>query len=289
MSALSSLPLFHRVAGQRILVLGDGDAADAKRRLVERSGAVIEIDQARAVDEGVRLAFVAFDDPKACEIAAINLRCAGLLVNVVDRPDLCDFTTPSILERDPVLIAIATAGASAGLAKHLRLRLERLLPPTLGKLASALFNVRATLRRRFPDAAVRRRAIDEALRAGGTLDPLDPSAFERVEAWASTGTGGSLAGPMCITLGSDDPEDLTLRQMRWLGEAEVVCARGPVPEPILTRARADAVRIECDRRTCDGWQPDEVGAPVPPCVARARAITKAALTVICDRKTDIAD
>src|SRR3546814_8897751 len=63
------------------------------------------------MDRGERLAFSAHDDAAMCEADAIRLRDAGLLVNVVDRPELCDFTTPSILERDPVLIAIGTSGA----------------------------------------------------------------------------------------------------------------------------------------------------------------------------------
>jgi len=121
---IQSLPLFHQIQGQTILLLGEGEAAEPKRRLIERAGGVVIGEMQQAIDEGVRIAFVAFDDAKACEVAAINLRCAGLLVNVVDRPELCDFTTPSILDRDPLLIAIGTGGASAGLAKHVRLRME---------------------------------------------------------------------------------------------------------------------------------------------------------------------
>ena len=139
MSELQSLPLFHRIEGQSVLVLGDGETAEPKRRLVERAGGIVVDDQAQAIDEGVRIAFVAYEDAKACEVAAINLRCAGMIVNVVDQPDLCDFTTPSILDRNPVLIAVGTGGASAGLAKHIRLRLERILPDSLGQLAKSLF------------------------------------------------------------------------------------------------------------------------------------------------------
>lgn len=149
MAGIGSLPLFHRIRGQKVLVLGDGEAAAPKRRLVERAGGIIEDDMQRAVDEGVRIAFVAYDDARACENAAINLRCAGMLVNVVDMPALCDFTTPSILDRDPVLIAVGTGGASAGLAKHVRLRMERILPEKLGDLAKALFGARDRLRERF--------------------------------------------------------------------------------------------------------------------------------------------
>lgn len=243
MSTIASLPLFHQIAGQDVLVLGEGPAAEPKRRLVERAGGVVVDDLARAIDEGVRLAFIAYDDAKACEVAAINARCAGMLVNVVDRPELCDFTTPSILDRDPLLIAIGTGGASAGLAKHVRLRMERVLPATLGLLARALEAARPALRQRFPDGAERRRAVDAALREGGPLDPLDPEAFQQVEAWLAGSQTARSGAVFDITLTSADPEDLTLRQARLLGEADRLLLDGAVPQAILARARADAARL----------------------------------------------
>lgn len=242
MSKIASLPLFHQITGQQVLVLGDGPAAEPKRRLVERAGGVIIDDLARAVDEGVRLAFIAYDDVRACEVAAINARCAGMLVNVVDRPELCDFTTPSILDRDPLLVAIGTGGASAGLAKHVRLRLERVLPETLGALARALEAARPALRARFPDGADRRRFVDAALREGGVLDPFDPTSFQKVSAWIEGTDAANAAAVHAITLTSPDPEELTLRQARWLGEADLMLLDGDVPPAILARARADAER-----------------------------------------------
>lgn len=250
MAELASLPLFHQITGQSVLVLGDGEAAEPKRRLVERAGGVIIDDAGQAVDEGVRLAFVAYEDAKACEVAAINLRCAGMLVNVVDRPDLCDFTTPSLLDRTPLLIAVGTGGASAGLAKHVRLRLERILPQSLGALADALKAARPLLRKRYPDGAERRRAIDSALREGGALDPLDSDAHARVETWASQDTAAASSAFYAFSLSSADPEDLTVRQARLLGEADAVCAQGPVAAPILARARADALRLNCEAADC---------------------------------------
>ncbi|MFM7376981.1 MAG: bifunctional precorrin-2 dehydrogenase/sirohydrochlorin ferrochelatase [Erythrobacter sp.] len=260
MGQIASLPLFHQIAGQQVLVLGDGPAAEPKRRLVERAGGVIVEDFARAVDEGVRLAFIAYEDAKACEVAAINARCAGMLVNVVDRPELCDFTTPSILDRDPLLVAIGTGGASAGLAKHVRLRLERVLPATLGALARALEAARPVLRARLPDGADRRRAVDAALREGGPLDPLDPGAYERVAAWAEGLSAGPAAITQLITITSPDPEDLTIRQARLLGEADVLLIAGDVPKAIIARARADAER-RVFRMTGDGFEPQPPGPP----------------------------
>jgi uroporphyrin-III C-methyltransferase/precorrin-2 dehydrogenase/sirohydrochlorin ferrochelatase len=242
-SKIASLPLFHQITGQAVLVLGDGPAADPKRRLVERAGGMVVDDMARAIDEGVRLAFVAYEDAKACEVAAINLRCAGLLVNVVDRPELCDFTTPSILDRDPLLVAIGTGGASAGLAKHVRLRLERVLPASLGLLARALDAARGELRVRFSDGSERRRVIDAALREGGPLDPLDGASHERVAAWLADTGETAPRGVEEIILASADPEDLTLREARLLGEADTLLLDGNIPPAILARARADAARL----------------------------------------------
>lgn len=241
--ALNSLPLFHRVRGQRVVVLGEGDAAEAKRRLVERSGAVC---CGEPEAHHARLAFVAIDYPRGAEAAAIRLRCKGLLVNVTDRPALCDFTVPSILDRDPVIVAVGTGGASAGLAKQLRLRLEGLLPPSLGKLAEALFAAREKLGARWPDPADRRRALDSALTAGGPLDPLDENSAERVDGWIGAKAAEFENEAVAILLTSDDPDDLTLRQARWLGEADTVLHDADVPEAVLARARADAVRGPSD-------------------------------------------
>ncbi|MDT8280052.1 MAG: siroheme synthase [Erythrobacter sp.] len=246
MSRIVSLPLFHQIAGKQVLVLGDGPAAEAKRRLVERAGGVVVDDLARAAGQGVRIAFIACDDARDCEVAAIRARGAGMLVNVVDRPELCDFTTPSILDRNPLLVAIGTGGASAGLAKHVRLRLERVLPQTLGLLARALEAARPALRQRLPDGAERRRAIDAAMNQGGTLDPLDTQSFQRVEAWLSGAVEARAGVVFDLTLTSADPDDLTLRQARLLGQADVLLLDGAVPPAILARARADAARRVLD-------------------------------------------
>lgn len=245
MTELQSLPLFHQISRQKVLVLGDGDTAEPKRRLVERAGGIVVDDARLAIDDGVRIAFVALDDPKACEVAAANLRGAGMLVNVVDRPDLCDFTTPSILDRNPVLIAVGTGGASAGLAKHIRLRLEHVLPQSLGRLAQNLFAARPKLRETYPEGSARRSALDGALRESGTLDVFEPGSHGRVADWLKTGDPAPKPRVAAFTLTSGDPEDLTLKQARLLGEADVVCAAAEVPPEILGRARADARRLIC--------------------------------------------
>jgi uroporphyrin-III C-methyltransferase/precorrin-2 dehydrogenase/sirohydrochlorin ferrochelatase len=232
---MRSLPLFHRIAGKKVVVLGEGTQADAKRRLVERAGGVVVGED----DTDARLAFVTLAKPE--EIAA-RLKARGLLVNVTDRPELCDFTMPSILERDPVLIAVGTSGASAGLAKQLRLRLEALLPPGLGKLADALHAAREQLRAHWPGFDDRRRALDAALAEGGALDPLREHGDDPVKQWLETGGEAAPSSHVVIELASGDPDDLTLRQARLLGTADAVLHGADIPNEILVRARADAMR-----------------------------------------------
>ena len=239
MAAVSwpGLPLFLTVAGRPVILLGDGPAAEAKRRLLARAGAVIVGEEAEA-----RLAIVAIEHDAEAEAAVARLRARNILVNAVDRPALCDFTVPAIVDRAPVLVAIGTGGASAGLAAALRQRLEALLPPTLGPLARRLFDSRNALRGRFPTADERRRALGAALAPGGPLDPFGGS--EDVDVWLA----GAEIEPdrlVKLTLASPDPDDLTLRQARLLGEADRLYHRPDVPPAILDRARADAARIAC--------------------------------------------
>ena len=240
---MRSLPLFHVIAGQPVIVLGGGDAAAARRRLVERAGGIVVADIAEGIDKGARLAFVAHDNPEAAEGDAIRLRRAGLLVNVTDQPVLCDFTMPSLLERGDVQIAVGTGGVSAGLAKAVRLRLEALLPQRLGELAQALGAARGRMRALWPLGANRRRALDGALAAGAVLDPLDDAAPDRVDVWLDSAGEAPAGRHVTIALRSDDPDDLTLREARLLGTADAILCGPDIPESILARARADAVRL----------------------------------------------
>ncbi|MXO59390.1 siroheme synthase [Altererythrobacter salegens] len=243
---MSSLPLFHRVSGKPVLVLGEGVAADAKRRLAERAGAELLSDAREAVEAGVRIAFVALEDPALAEATAARLREAGMLVNVVDMPELCDFTTPSVLDRDPVQIAIGTDGASAGLAKHLRLRLETILPAGLGRLAQALGVSRDAIRARWPDAIERRRMLDAALEEGGPLDPMNGAGPDEVARWLTSDLAERPRASRIELAVKPDPDELTMRQLQLLGAADTILHEATVPGTILGRARADAARYPLD-------------------------------------------
>jgi uroporphyrin-III C-methyltransferase/precorrin-2 dehydrogenase/sirohydrochlorin ferrochelatase len=218
---MDSLPVFLRLRGRPVILIGEGEAAAAKRRLLERAAARIVGEEAEA-----QLALVATDAPEA---VVARLRARGILVNTADRPDLCDFTLPAIVERDPVLIAIGTGGASAGLAKALRQRIEALLPGSAGRLAQALARAREPIRKRW-------------------LDPFADHGEGAVSAWlGGRAEEGASSGLVSILLRSGDPDDLTLREARLLGQCDRIYHRPDVPTAILDRARADAVRIAAKR------------------------------------------
>ncbi len=235
---MQQFPIFLNLRGRTVLIVGKGEAADAKARLVTRAGALVVSEW----QPSVTIAFIALDDDAQAAATAEMLRAKGLLVNVVDRPHLCDFTTPAIIDRAPITIAIGTAGASAGLAKAIRQRIEALLPSRLGELASALFAARARLKNIWPDAADRRRALDAALAAHGPLDPLRPDAADQLPNWLESPAQHSENRLVILRLTSLDPDDLTLRHARLMGEADHIFHSRAISDAILHRARADAVR-----------------------------------------------
>jgi uroporphyrin-III C-methyltransferase/precorrin-2 dehydrogenase/sirohydrochlorin ferrochelatase len=235
-----------------VIVLGDGPAADAKRRLVERAGGRVVGDIEAGIEGGARLAFLVVDHPHEAEALTRRLHRAGVLVNVADRPALCDFTTPSILDRDPVQIAIGTEGASAALAKHLRLRLEAILPEGLGLLAQGLSAARDALRARWPEAAERRRALDAALEPGGPLDPFVEHGTSAVDNWLREGSARPTS-KVELTISTHTPDGLTVRQLQLLGAADALLYEAGIPVAILDIARADALRLSLPH---DGPMPE---------------------------------
>ncbi|BBE36036.1 precorrin-2 dehydrogenase/sirohydrochlorin ferrochelatase family protein [Sphingosinicella microcystinivorans] len=233
---MDQLPVFLNLKGMSVLLVGEGEAAEAKRRLIEAAGGCITDDPNAA-----RIAFIA-EETSPAEVAVLHAQ--GLLVNVVDRPDLCDFTVPAIIDRSPVLVAVGTGGASATLAKALRERLEALLPATLGDLARSIRATRERVTEARPTASGRRRFWDRLLAPGAALDPLHEvtDAAARIDA-ALARSDVDAAECHEIVLVSDDPDDLTLRQLRLLSRADTIMHVGDVPAAVLDRARRDAVRL----------------------------------------------
>ncbi len=247
------LPLSFDIKGKPVIVVGDGEMAEAKARLIlSASGEALRLDPDAAPDAlclpPARLAFIAVAEPALAERWASALKARGLAVNVVDRPDLCDFQVPAIVDRGTVSIAIATGGRSASLAKALRERLEAWLPPTLGQLADSIARRRPDVSRHATTVEARRAFWDRLLAPGGALDPFaataDPDAVIDAELEGKTRPAQEI---LTLDLASPDPEDLSLRQLRLLQRADVILYDPDVPPallaPLLDKARRDAARL----------------------------------------------
>lgn len=246
---MQQLPIFVTLSGRPVILVGEGEPAEAKARLVRAAGGIIVGEDAPAA----ALAIVALEDDDAASAAASRLRARGLLVNVVDKPALSDFLMGAIIDRSPVLVSVSTGGASASLSRALRTRLEALLPASLGPLAAAIRASRDAVNARHKTPSDRRRLWERALAEFAPLDPFAAIAdAPAAVALVIAGDSGAVPQLATIRIASPDPGELTLNQLNLLARCDVLVADAAVPPAIIDRARRDAQRL------------DAVPDPLPP-------------------------
>ncbi len=177
-------------------------------------------------------------------------RARGIPVNVVDKPWLSSFVTPATVERLPLQVAICSAGTAPVLARLLRARIETLVDPAYGRLASLADRLKADTRRRLPDVVRRRRMLERAF-GGRTADLMlagDPDGAERayrdaLDA-AERDAATREAGLVHLVEPGPGPADLlTLRALRLLGEADIILHAPDASAAVLEVARRDASRL----------------------------------------------
>lgn len=254
-------------------IVGGGDEALAKARLLAQSSAEIRIvadhvePQLRdwiaangavrihaaydpSLVEGAVMVFAATGDEALDRRVSDDARSLGIPVNAVDRPDLCDFYTPALVNRAPVAVAIGTEGAGPVLAQMIRARIDRMLTPNLGALATLAASFRDTVEGLVPRGVVRRSfwreffegAPARALDAGGLSDARE-SATELLL------TSSAAAGHVALVGAGPGAEDLlTLRAHRLLMDADVIVYDALVPEAIVSMGRRDAERLSVGKR-----------------------------------------
>ena len=153
---MESFPAFFPLAGRRVVIVGSDDQAEGKAQLFDGSPAeLVRVDDGRALDpdtyRGAVLVFIASEDEAFDAAAAQAAREAGAPVNVVDRPALCDFFTPALVDRGEVVAAVGTGGASPVLAQMLKEEIASRVPEGAGRVAALLRQFRDETRRAFPD------------------------------------------------------------------------------------------------------------------------------------------
>lgn len=268
---MKAFPMFIRTSGRRVVIVGGDEEAAQKTRLIQKTDARIEIiapkldaelaglvrsDRATHIQghvgpedfRGSALTFVATGCAGADAAFHALAKEGGALVNVVDRPELCDATTPSIVDRDPVVVAIGTEGTAPVLARKIKTEVETMLPPRLGSFAALLGQLRGAIaqniapkqRRAFwawiindaPARLHREGAEDEAARL------LKTAISER-----SVPNGAGEGHIALVGAGPGSRDLLTMRAVKRLQEADIIFYDRLVDEEALEITRRDAERV----------------------------------------------
>jgi uroporphyrin-III C-methyltransferase / precorrin-2 dehydrogenase / sirohydrochlorin ferrochelatase len=282
---LNAFPVFMRVEGEAVAIVGGGEEALAKARLLSQSSAVLRIitDTAEAellafitatgathVDaaykaahlDGVVMVFAASGEEALDRRVAADARRLGIPVNAVDRPELCDFFTPALVNRSPVAIAIGTEGAGPVLAQILRGRIDRMLSPSLGALATLAASFRGAAER-LPKGNGRRRFWSDFF-TGAPARAVEAGEFSRAHdaALDLLVSNAPASGHIALVGAGPGAEDLlTLRAHRLLMEADVIVHDALVPEAIVAMGRRDAERLPVGKRKgCHSKSQEEINA-----------------------------
>jgi len=245
---MDAFPAFFPLSGRTVVIAGAGEAAEAKARLFEGSPATVkrldgEAALSPAAYAGAALAFVGSSDDAFAEAAAGAARAAHVPVNVVDRPQFCDFTTPALIDRGEVVAAIGTGGASPMLATLLRHDIETRVPPGAGRVAALFAGLQDEVRKALPEPH-RRRAFLRAALTG----PAAEAAMRGDQALAirllREALSRDLPGAgMVQFIDARGPADLlTLRAARALAAADVLVCDAEAHAEVLELARRDAER-----------------------------------------------
>lgn len=263
MGQLNTFPLSYKVQGQRIVIVGGGEEALNKVRLVTKTTAsvviisrhieadfgafaVAVIERAFAPDDldNAALLFVAEEGPDA-ELAKAEAKARGIPLNVVDVPAECDFYTPSIVDRAPLTVAISTEGDAPVLARLVRARIEAMLSPRIGRIASLAGRLREAAETLIQDGPARRRFY-EALVTSPEVEAAEMrgQGLEAAESLLAAHTNAAGQGVIWLIGAGPGSEDLlTLRAQRLLQEADVIVHDQLVPSVVVDMGRRDAERI----------------------------------------------
>ena len=277
------LPLFHNLRGRQILVVGGGEIALRKARLLAEAGARLRVvaplieDALRALVEqgagellergyqesdldGCALVIAATDDEPLNARVSRDAGMRSLPVNVVDAPALCSVIFPAIVDRSPLMVAVSSGGDAPVLTRLMRARLETLIPAAYGRLAGLAQKFRGAVKQRFADVQQRRVFWEEVFQG-----PIAEQVLAGREAEAERLLADKLAGSAVRELGEvylvgagpGDPDLLTFRALRLMQQADVVLYDRLVAPAIVDMCRRDAERIYVGKRRSEHALPQE--------------------------------
>ncbi|MDH1099881.1 siroheme synthase CysG [Pseudomonas mosselii] len=277
------LPLFHKLQGGRVLVVGGGEIALRKARLLADAGAALRV-VAPEVDgqlaalaregggevlvrgyqasdlEGCRLVIAATDDSALNAQVSAEAQARSLPVNVVDAPALCTVIFPAIVDRSPLVVAVSSGGDAPVLARLIRAKLEAWIPSAYGELAGLAARFRHKVKALYPDVNQRRgfwESVFQGPVAERQLAGQGAEAERLLQAMvdgAPVQQGGEV---YLVGAGPGDPDLLTFRALRLMQQADVVLYDRLVAPAIIEMCRRDAERIYVGKRRADHAVPQD--------------------------------
>ncbi|BDM23806.1 siroheme synthase CysG [Pseudomonas sp. NPDC089428] len=277
------LPLFHKLQGGRVLVVGGGEIALRKARLLADAGAALRVvapdvdGQLAALARegggevlvrgyqaadlvGCRLVIAATDDPGLNAQVSADAQALSLPVNVVDAPALCTVIFPAIVDRSPLVIAVSSGGDAPVLARLIRAKLEAWIPSAYGELAGLAARFRHKVKSLYPDVNQRRgfwETVFQGPIAERQLAGQGAEAERLLQAMvdgAPVQQGGEV---YLVGAGPGDPDLLTFRALRLMQQADVVLYDRLVAPAIIEMCRRDAERIYVGKRRADHAVPQD--------------------------------
>lgn len=267
---MDALPIFLNLKNRRCVVIGGGEVAARKVSMLLKARAAVEVvspelcgELADLVEtkqishinarfepdhlEGAVIAIAATDDEAINRAVSEAAKARYIPVNVVDAPELCTFTMPSIVDRSPIVIAISSGGAAPVLARLLRAKIETLIPSAYGRLAALAGEFRDQVKARFATMQQRRMFWEDVLQgpiAERVLAGQEQTARAALEAALMNNDGRLQRGEVYLVGGGPgDPDLLTFRALRLMQQADVCVYDKLVSKEVLELVRRDAEMI----------------------------------------------
>lgn len=272
------LPIFLHVKGTPSLVVGGGFLAARKAELLLRAGCKLTVLAPVLGEELIHLAETYDFVHKTGELSAADLAgcvvvfgcsddrsinrklselagAAGILVNIIDQIDSSDFIMPAVVDRSPLLVAVASGGTAPLLSRMLKARFETTIPAAYGRLAEFAGSYRARIKELVPNMT-RRRRFWETMIAGPVAEHIysgqigqAEALMERLLAEAAGDSDKPRLGEVYLVgAGPGDPDLLTFRALRLMQQADVVLYDRLIGDGILNLVRRDASRIYVGKR-----------------------------------------
>ncbi len=274
-------PAFVHVTGKKVIVLGGGEVAAGKLRLLLRSQADISViapelctDIATMVDtgairwepapfvdtmlNGAVMIFDAADDMQLTRRVKVAAKRRNILLNVVDKTKHCDFIVPAILDRAPVMVTISTGGCAPALARIIRQRLETTLPASMSQLAKLARSARRRVAAHLPDNVARQRFWTHFFQNGLQDTHLSQSTPQDLDAaltrFVPEGSSATVPGGQILhaDVTADNAFDLAHGIARAIETSDIIFHMPGIAPDILGLARRDATVIELESIGDDG-------------------------------------